>query len=166
MLNYQLVLLLVLVVLTSLRAVATVRIFEAEDADDFAHWKRAETKQRWSEYISRVSCLTALIYRSINKEMLYQWIPHALWGEEDELSAALNSSHLHHHVHRYPPVHHVLKEGNDLLINEAKRSETKRLANLLSPSFKVQFWLEIWAGHCYSIPLKVVKVTNGQKQCG
>lgn len=80
-----------------------------------------------------------LIYRYINKEMLYQWIPHALWGEEDELSVALTSSHLQHHVHRYPPVHHVLIEENKtsgyLLINEAKHSETKRLANQLSPNF-------------------------------
>lgn len=37
-------------------------------------------------------------------------IPHALWGQEDELSVALASSHLQHHVHWYPPVHHVLIE--------------------------------------------------------
>lgn len=40
-------------------------------------------------------------------------VPHALRGEEDELSVALTASHLQHHVHRYPTVHHVLVRRGD-----------------------------------------------------
>lgn len=64
--------------------------------------------------------------------MLYQWLPHTLRGEENELSVALTSSHLQHHVHWYPPVHHVLiKQKQDscyLLINKTKHSETVSLS--------------------------------------
>lgn len=41
-------------------------------------------------------------------------VPHALRGEEDELSVALTGSNLQHHVHRYPTVHHVLVRWGDV----------------------------------------------------
>lgn len=39
-------------------------------------------------------------------------LPHALWGEENELSIFLTVCHLQHHVYGYPPVHHVLSGGS------------------------------------------------------
>lgn len=83
-----------------------------------------------------------LVYKHKNVSVT---VPHTLWGEKNELSVALTSSHLQHHVHRYPSVHHVLIRKNRhkehyLLINRSKWP--KYSSNLFcTPPFKVLIYL-------------------------
>lgn len=75
-----------------------------------------------------VSVLTSLrvvlpsvrIFKTKDTDGFAHWKrTHVLGCEENKLSVALTSSYLQHHVHRYPPVHHV--HVNIKLVKAAKR---------------------------------------------